>query len=60
MYFVYSTNVIKTQSIDVLYRIVTNYTWLFRDQDLPDASLEQEYKEVCQVCSKFNTSESTN
>lgn len=58
MYFVYSTNVIKTQSIDA--RIVTNYTWLFRDQDLPDASLEQEYKEVCQVCSKFNTSESTN
>lgn len=58
MYFVYSTNVIKTQSIDA--RIVTNYTWLFRDQDLPDASLEQEYKEVCQVCSKFNTSASTN
>lgn len=52
-----STCVIKTHSTDA--RIVTNYTRLFRDQDLPDASLEQEYKEICQA-SKFNNSVSAN
>lgn len=54
---VYSTSVIKTQSIGA--RIVTNYTWVLRDQDLPYASLEQEYKEICQV-SKFNNLVSAN